>query len=118
MLHNSSNIVVHRSFTAYPNESKLVVLNDAVEGDIYFYFKIIYSIDSQTTINIRDPHNAEVVISMGASERTLSSTPIRLGTYQNFYELYLEYEISPANAMGKHEVVVSFVAKRQENGSR
>ena len=118
MLRNSSNIVIHKSFTAYPNERKRIELKDAVEGDIDFDFVIVYSNENQTTINIQSSHNAEVIISMGAFEKTISSVPIRIGTYQDFYDLYLEYEVSPANAMGKHEIVVSFVAKRQEHGSR
>lgn len=112
MLRNSSNRIIYKTFTVSPNERKEIVLYDSVEGDIRFYFIIEYSGESQTTINVTSSHSAEIIISTDAYRVTRPSVPMRLGTYQRTFELYLEYEVFPVDNLGKHEVIVSFIAKR------
>lgn len=112
MLKNPSNTVIYKTFSVFPNEKKEVVLSDPTEGDIRFYFLIEHSGESQTTINVTSSFTADVIISTGAFQKTRPIVPIRIGTYQGCYELYLEYEVLPINNLGRHEVIVSFIVKR------
>ena len=112
MLNNHSNNIIYKIFSVLPNEKKEVILSDSTEGDIHFYFSIEHSRESLTTINVTSSHTADVIISSGAFQHTISIAPIRIGTYKGCNELYLEYEVQPINNLGMHEVRVSFILKR------
>ena len=112
MLDNTSNKIIQETFSVYSNEKKEIVLLDSTEGDIRFSFIIEHSVKSQTTINVTSSHTAEIIISTGPFQKTRPAAPIRIGTYQGCYELYLEYEVLPISNLGKHEVIVSFIVKR------
>ena len=112
MLENSSNTLIYKIFSIYPNEWKEVILTDPMEGNIRFLFQIEHARDSQTTINVTSSYSAEIIISTGPFQKTRPIVPIRLGTYQKEYKLYLEYEVLPMDHLGKHDVIVSFVIKR------
>ena len=112
MLDNTSNKIIQETFSVYTNEKKEIVLSDSTEGDIRFSFLIEHSVKSQTTINVTSSYTAEVIISTGPFQKTRPAAPIRIGTYQETYDLYLMYEVLPVNSFGKHEVMVSFIIKR------
>ena len=87
-------------------------MSDSVEGNIFFYFVVEHSGKNQTTINVTSSYRAEIIISTDAYNRTKSSVPIRLGTYEGIYNLYLEYDVLPIDKSGKHEVILTFIAKK------
>lgn len=118
MLHNTSNTIIYKTFSVYTGERKEVILPDETEGDILFNFTIEHLSDNQTSVRVIDTHQAEIRISVIPYRKTVASTPIRLGTYKGRYELYLDYEVFPEDVMGQHNVVISFITKRTQNGSR
>ena len=118
MLHNTSDPIIYKTFSVYPGEIKRVILPDETEGDIFFNFIIEHLSDKQTSVQVIDNHQAEIRISVESYRKTVASTPIRLGTYKGIYDLYLDYEVFPEDVMGRHNVVISFITKRTQNGSR
>lgn len=92
----------------------VVSVEDSVEGDMEFSFKLIYNEfnGSYTRYRVINDHQAEVIISNVRDKGVRSANPIELGTYLGKYELFASFVVFNENNSWGIEVVFTIKDKK------
>lgn len=113
---DNKDYFVWQTKISYTKSISLKIIDD-VEGNIKLTIhQIIDKNDtsSYTKYNVKDEHNAEIVIANAdLTKYTSTRVPILLGTYKNDYYIYMEYVLEPIMSTPQSVIRLKFSLERK-----